>query len=125
MTDWFRGEMSSRWLWVRLQHLPETSAFKTAVREGDWDTDRYLLMHIANELKASRADFAAANGTKTKPQWLVSPRQQQEKADETQLRRDVRGMILGQLRGEYVPPTRDVAFLTEDTRGSAGGDVHG
>ncbi len=116
--------MSSRELWVFITHLTEKSEFKKILRDGDWDTDKYLSMHIANELKAYRADFASAHGAKMKPHFIMSPAQEQEKAEEDQQRRDVRSMIMGQLRGEYVPPTRDVSFRTEDKRGIPEGGVH-
>jgi hypothetical protein len=119
--DWYRGKMTSRWLWSRITHLPDDSAFKTALRHGDWHTERYLLMHVANELKSYRADFAAAHEAKMQPQLILSPRQQREKDEEEQQRRDVRSVIMGQLRGEFTPPPRDVAFVIKDKRGGAHG----
>jgi hypothetical protein len=104
-------------------HLPERSAFKSAVREGDWHSELYLLMHAVNELKYSRADFAAAHGAKMKPTPILSPKQMQEKAEEEQQRRDVRSVIIGQLRGEFTPPPRDVSFVTETE--NKGGVTHG
>lgn len=115
--------MSSRWLWVRIRHLPEDSEFKKALRDGDWDTEKYLSMHIANELKAYRADFASAHQAKMKPNFIQSPAQEREKAVEDQQRRDVRALIMAQLRGEFVPPPRDVAYVIEDKRGLPEGGV--
>lgn len=117
--------MSSRWLWVRVTHLPEDSEFKKALRDGDWDTGKYLAMHVANELKAYRADFAAAHDAKMKPHFILSPAQQREQDEEDQQRRDVRSLIMAQLRGEFVPPARDVSYVIEDKRGLPGGDIHG
>lgn len=117
--------MSSRELWVFITHLTEKSEFKRALREGDWDTDRYLLMHVANELKAYRADFASAHSAKMKPHFIMSPAQEHEQAEEDQQRRDVRTLIMSQLRGEFIPPPRDVTYRIEDKRGIPEGGVHG
>lgn len=113
IADWWRGEKSSRWVWTRIIHLPDESQFKAALREGDWSIDRYLLAHVANELKYHRADFARAHGGDMNPQPILSPGQQQEKDAEDQDYRDAREILLGQMRGDYTPPTREVGFIAE------------
>ena len=50
--------MSSRELLELIEFLPDTSAYKTALRRGDWSTEQYIQARIGEELAYSRADGA-------------------------------------------------------------------
>lgn len=54
--EWHRGEMSSRELLELIEFLPERSAYKTALRNGDWTDEQYIQARIGEELAYSRAD---------------------------------------------------------------------
>ena len=60
--------MSSRELIELLEPLRDESAFKTALRGGDWSMDRIIQTRIANELMASRYD-----GTDMQPKFIKTP----------------------------------------------------
>ena len=55
--------LSSRKLLVLLEHLPDTSEFKTAAeRGGDWTIHQHMQKVIANELLYLRAGYHAVHG---------------------------------------------------------------
>lgn len=57
ITEWLRGEMSSRELLIILDGLPDESSFKTwCYRGGDWTDDQKIKARTANELALARAD---------------------------------------------------------------------
>jgi hypothetical protein len=104
--------MSSRELWVFITHLPDLSATKKAMREGDWTEDQYIAARLVNELSFFRADHAAVHAQhKMRPEPIQSPAQRKEKVDNQRRYREVRSMLLAQMKGEYTPPARDVAFV--------------
>lgn len=82
--DWHRGTLSDRALENILRHLPETSAFKTAARDGDWTLDQYLVAGVLNEIRAMRADLQAIF-TQNKPalDLVRSPRQERAHMENT------------------------------------------
>lgn len=112
IADWWTGKTSSRWVWVRVTHLPDDSATKKAMREGDWTEGQYITARLVNELAFFRADHAAVHAQhKMRPDPIQSPAQRREREEGRRQYREVRSMLLAQMRGEYIPPTRDVAFL--------------
>ncbi len=115
--DWWRGKVTSQELYAYILHLPEDSATKAVFRDGDWHEDKYLSVRLINELMCYRADFVSSNGGDMKPNLILSPKQLAAKAAERQQYLDLRQMMLAQMRGEFVPPTRDVHFETEDRKG--------
>lgn len=52
--EWWRGEMSSAELLDILEFLPDTSAYQTARRGGDWSTEQYLQARLIKEVAYSR-----------------------------------------------------------------------
>jgi hypothetical protein len=134
--DWirwvFRGEgnLTSRRMWALMLHLPDKGAVKTALREGDWDEERYILARIANEMIFSRADFANVHGGKSDPAPLLSPKQAAEDEAEKQAARDVRSLIRAQIHGEFVAPAQpgrefvgEVQHNKAITKNTVGGEV--
>lgn len=47
---------------VLIRYLPESSALKTAMREGDWPLQAHLTVGALNEIKAMRGDLWALIG---------------------------------------------------------------
>jgi hypothetical protein len=76
-----------------------------------------MMARIANEIMCYRADFASAHGGDMKPSLILSPKQIEAKRAERQQYLDLRQMMLAQMRGEFVPPTRATHFETEDRLG--------
>src|SRR6185312_9904150 len=93
-------KLSSRRLLVVLRRLPEDSEFKTALRDGDWDSETYIKAGILNELRIARVDNAAMNGHKMEPVLLRSPRQIVEDDQIRQAREAARDRIRAQLHGK-------------------------
>ena len=62
--DWHQGGMSSRRLLVLLEHLPDESAFKTAVRGGRMSRGQRVLEEQLNEQLRLRAsyEYVASHG---------------------------------------------------------------
>lgn len=55
--EWHQGSMTSRELVDDiLPFLPDRSAYKTAMRRGDWTDDQYRQARIGQEIAYSRAD---------------------------------------------------------------------
>lgn len=113
IADWWRGEKSSRWVLVRLGELPDSSTFKVALRDGDWTEMEHVLARGVTEISYLRADNAALNGQKMRPQPVLSPKQRREKAEELALSHSIHDMIVAQMKGEYTPPKRNVTFVAE------------
>lgn len=99
--------MSSRRLLVLLDHLPEDSAFKTAIREGDWSFEQYISVGILNEIRLLRTDQAAINGHKMDSALIESPAQMERKQEIGRRNEALRAGILAQLNGENVGGTAD------------------
>ncbi|TDH48488.1 hypothetical protein E2F47_23515 [Mycobacterium eburneum] len=78
--------MSSRRLLVLIRYLPESSAFKTALRDGDWSLQEQLVTGALNELKAMRGDLWALIGHE---RLSFSPVQSPSMARAAQAKRDV------------------------------------
>jgi hypothetical protein len=98
--DWYQGKISSRRLLVLIQHLPESSAFKTAYRDGDWSLQSTLTTGMWNEIKAMRGDLWAFLGHEHLSFHPVLPpsalQQQEEKRAQVRAAHDG---IMAQLRG--------------------------
>jgi hypothetical protein len=95
--------------------LPDDSETKKAMREGDWTEQQYLLARLINELAYFRADHAAVHANhKMRIDPIESPAQRSQRAQETKERHQIHSMLRAQLRGEYKPQARDVAFVHED-----------
>lgn len=108
--------MSSRELWVLIRHLPDDSATKKAMREGDWTEEQYINARLVNEIAYFRADHAAIHAShKMRVEPLESPAQRAERAEQDRARADIRSFMLAQLHGEYTPPRREVTFEHTDT----------
>lgn len=58
--DWHRGLISDRRLIILIRHLPDDSATKKAMRDGDWGLTEHLAAGVWNEVKALRADLTHA-----------------------------------------------------------------
>lgn len=90
--DWHRGEVSSYELICHVEFLPEESAFKTALRAGEYGEDQITWRHIANEIARLRATMHAVHGgQRYKPPTLLTRAEQREEidaADATQERRE-------------------------------------
>lgn len=113
--EWWRDEMSSREFMVLVNQLPDKSAFGKARREGDWTEDQYIQADQNNELRRLRYQQASLVGAKMrKPDLLLSPRQRVEKDQDRQFSRDLHDMLVAQMSGKFVPPTRQVSFVTGD-----------
>lgn len=54
--------MTDRELLVMVMHLPEESAYRTALRDDPWTSRNHQLANIQDLLVFYRADFAKANG---------------------------------------------------------------
>lgn len=94
--EWHRGEMSSRELIELLEPLPCcTSAFKTALRGGDWCIHEYTAARAANEAALARAD-----GNGYTPELIKSPAQQREEADFKAMRRKAFARSQAVMRGD-------------------------
>lgn len=89
--------MSSRRLWILLQHLPEDSAFKTALRDGDWTLKELLLTAVFNQIHAMRGD-GYGEGFVYEP--ILSPEMQRHKDTKRAGIRAAHDDVLDQLRGE-------------------------
>lgn len=101
ISGWHRGEMSDRRLLNLLQGLPERSALKTALRDGDWPFDLYIIVAILNELRALRADLRAMIGGEDMPyDPVLSPRQRADSDDWRRSAKSVHEDVIAQLRGE-------------------------
>lgn len=95
--------------------LPDESATKKAMREGDWTEQQYMTARLINELAYFRADHAAVHANhKMRIDPIESPAQRAERAKEARQRQQIHSMLRAQLRGEYRPEARDVAFVHED-----------
>lgn len=94
--------MSSRRLLVLLENLPEDSAFKRAVRNGDWGFNEYLQAGLLNEIRLLRIDQAAINGQKMDADLLESPAQIERREELNRERETQRAGILAQLYGQDV-----------------------
>lgn len=81
--EWHRGQMSSNELIDLVEHLPDRSAFKTALRGGDWSIDQYVAARAANELALSRAD-----GRDYEPELIKSPAQEHANNERERFRRE-------------------------------------
>lgn len=88
---WHRGaldedgapRLSSRKLLVLLDELPDTSSYKTALRDGQWPTWQRMLQTVANETSLNRAAKYAGSDDAYDPMIWVDPveaRQRAEKA---------------------------------------------
>lgn len=75
--------MSSNELIDLVEHLPDRSAFKTALRGGDWCIDQYVAARAANEIALSRAD-----GRDYEPELIKSPAQEHAENERERLRRE-------------------------------------
>jgi len=79
IADWHQGTrhprgwltLSSRRLLGLIENLPELSAFKTALRDGDWPTDTQILAEMHKEL----ANFHAGHRPEGEREYstFVSP----------------------------------------------------
>lgn len=95
--------------------LPDESATKKAMREGDWTEQQYMTARLINELAYFRADHAAVHANhKMRIDPIESPAQRAERRKEAEERRQMHSMLRAQLRGEYRPPAREVSFTHED-----------
>ncbi|XTP37082.1 hypothetical protein ACORG1_13070 [Mycobacterium sp. TJFP1] len=81
--EWHRGEMSSNELIDLVEHLDDRSAFKTALRGGDWCMDQYVAARTANEIALSRAD-----GRDYEPELVYSPAQKNAQNEREKFRRE-------------------------------------
>lgn len=88
--------MSSRRLLVLLQHLPEESAFKTALRDGEWPRQDVLLAALYNELHAMRGD-GYGEGFSYRP--VLSPSMERAKNEKRSIVREAHDNVIAQLRG--------------------------
>lgn len=75
--------MSSYELLELLEFMPETGAFKSAVRGGEYTEGELVWRHIANELARLRATMHAVHGGKRydPPTLLSKAAQKAEQAD--------------------------------------------
>lgn len=72
IADWHRGTrdehgylvLSSYELLELSETLPERSAFKSAIRGGEWSTEEAMLAHTANEIAKLRATLQVVHGGK-------------------------------------------------------------
>ncbi len=104
--EWHRGEMSSRELIELIEPLPCcTSAFKIALRGGDWCIHEYTAARAANEAALARAD-----GRGYMPELIKSPAQEHEEADRQSMRRKAYERSQAVMRGDKSQrrPTREV-----------------
>lgn len=108
IAEWWRWlkqvsgrQMTSRELWVLLEQMPEDSATATALRDGEWTTDRHLLVRIANQLALSRADFVNSHGGNLTPEPILTPTQvrvqEEEKVAAAKAQRSLHDLIHGRL----------------------------
>jgi len=89
--------MSSRRLLVLVSALPDDSAFAQAVRDGDWSVEEYLRAATVNELRSLRVDQAALQGQKLEMTFVESPRQIEDREDDSEEKQQIRAQILRQL----------------------------
>lgn len=89
VADWHRGAMSSRRLLALLEHLPDESAFKQALRDGGFSRAERMAAETHNEVARLRASYHAVNGgadAAYEPFEFVDPRverlREQHEADE-------------------------------------------
>jgi hypothetical protein len=85
IADWHQGTrhprgwlvLSSRRLLVLLAHLPERSAFKTALRDGDWPIDTQIAAETHKEL----AEFHAGHRPEGEREYsaFISPVQNRKR----------------------------------------------
>jgi len=103
IADWWRGEMTSRRLWVLIEHLPETSATAQARRGDRWPEWTHILALVTDQLTFLRAEVQAGLGAKTpmKPKPLPRPRDEEERAEQQGAARNVRDYLL---RNQERPP---------------------
>lgn len=65
--------MSSRELLVLLRHAPETGAYKTALRDGDWPEQTQILAELHKETALNRAAKYAGGKHAYRPTLFLSP----------------------------------------------------
>lgn len=96
ISEWHRGTMSSRELLELIEPLPARSAFKTALRKGDWSDEEYRQARLVNELALSRVEHTGA----AVPELEKSPLQQHVDLAVGEFRVQKHRDTLAQLRGE-------------------------
>jgi hypothetical protein len=107
--EWWNGALSSRKLWAFIVHLPDDSATKTAMREGDWSEAQYIDARLVNELASFRADHAAVHAKqKMRPTLLESPGQRRSAEDRRRRYLEVREDLLNQMSGGTHTPASDL-----------------
>jgi hypothetical protein len=95
--DWYTGKMSSRRLLVLIERLPESGAFKTALRDGDWTLQEILLTAVYNQIHAMRGD-GYGEGFTFHP--ILSPSMERAKQEKRSVVREAHDSVIAQLRGE-------------------------
>lgn len=76
--------LSSRRLLLLLDELPETSAYKTMLRDGQWPLWQRMLKTLTNETSLHRAGLYAGGDASYEPMVYVDPIEQRERAEEAQ-----------------------------------------
>lgn len=76
--------LSSRRLLVLVDQLPESSAYKTALREGQWPVWQCMLKTLTNETALHRAGLYAGGDNAYVPMVYVDPVESRERAEEAE-----------------------------------------
>ena len=68
IAEWHSGEMSSYELLELVEHLPETGAYKAALRRGGYTVDQAMIAELFNETARFRhQDTLEARGPQIEP----------------------------------------------------------
>lgn len=73
IAEWHSGEMSSYELLELVEHLPETGAYKAALRRGGYTVDQAMIAELFNETARFRASYHSAHGSKYEPPEMTDP----------------------------------------------------
>lgn len=91
MKEWHDGTMSSYELMELLEFMPETGAFKSAARGGEYSGDQKVWVQIANEIAVLRAAYVqGVKGEEYGSMIFYSPVKLREMADKAEAQAEVR-----------------------------------
>lgn len=106
--------MSSYELMVFLEFMPDDSAFKLALRGGEYSEDQITWRHIANEIARLRATIHIVNGgQRYEPPVLMSQAERAEKAEDMEATAERREDIFSFADRPAFPANIEPAFDDE------------